>query len=280
MQSTLNTVNTSGDTRNDATESATSSGGAMRFQEKVVIITGSSAGIGAATARRLASEGALLVVNGRSADKLERFASELPQDRVLLHIGDVSEEANAKALIASAIDRFGQIDVLVNNASFFGFADLASQTVNDWRQTFATNLDAVFHISQAALPHLAEGASIVNVSSVSALGGDMMMSAYNAAKGALTNYTRALAVELGSRGIRVNAVLPSIAWTDRTAILRDNSAIVARQIERMPLGRIAEAEEVAAAIAFLASQDASYITGVNLPVDGGLTASSGLAPFV
>jgi meso-butanediol dehydrogenase / (S,S)-butanediol dehydrogenase / diacetyl reductase len=78
----------------------------------------------------------------------------------------------------------------------------------------------------------------------------------------------------------VNAVLPSIAWTDRTAILRDNSAIVARQIERMPLGRIAEAEEVAAAIAFLASQDASYITGVNLPVDGGLTASSGLAPFV
>lgn len=252
----------------------------MRYQEKVVIITGSSAGIGAATARRLASEGALIVANGRSADKLERFASELPQDRVLLHVGDISEEANAKALIAAALDRFGQIDVLVNNASFFGFADLASQTVNDWRQTFATNIDAVFHISQAALPHLAEGASIVNVSSVSALGGDKMMSAYNAAKGALTNYTRALAVELGSRGIRVNAVLPSIAWTERTAVLRDNLAIAARQIERMPLGRIAEAEEVAAAIAFLASKDASYITGVNLPVDGGLTASSGQAPWV
>lgn len=258
----------------------TTTRGLMRYQEKVAIVTGSSAGIGAATARRLASEGAFVVVNGRSSDKLERFASELPQERVLLHVGDVSEEANAKDLITAAIDRFGKIDVLVNNASFFGFADLASQTIDDWRQTFATNVDAAFHMSQAVLPHLAEGASIVNVSSVSALGGDLMMSAYNAAKGALTNYTRALAVELGSRGIRVNAVLPSIAWTERTAVLRDNPEIVAREIERLPLGRIAEAEEVAAAIAFLASEDASFITGVNLPVDGGLTASSGLAPFV
>lgn len=218
-------------------------------------------------------------MNGRSADKLGRFTSELPQDRILLHIGNVSEEANAKALIA-AIDRFGKIDVLVNNALFFGFADLASQTVDDWRQTFATNIDAVFYMSQAVLPHLAEGAEIVNVSSVSALGGDMMMSAYNASKGVLTNYTRALAVKLGPRGVRVNAVLPSIAWTERTAVLRDNIEIVAREIEQLPLRRIAEAEEVAAAIAFLASEDASYITGVNLPVDGGLTASSGLAPFV
>jgi meso-butanediol dehydrogenase / (S,S)-butanediol dehydrogenase / diacetyl reductase len=258
----------------------TNSGRTMRYHKKVAVITGSSAGIGAATARRLASEGAIVVVNGRRADKLEKFASELPQDRVLLYIGDVSEEANAKNLITAAIERFGKIDVLVNNASFFGFADLASQTVNDWRQSFAMNVDAAFYMSQAALPHLAEGASIVNVSSVSALGGDLMMSAYNASKGALTNYTRALALELAPRGIRVNAVLPSVAWTERTAVLRDNSAIVARQIERMPLGRIAEAEEVAAAIAFLASEDASFITGVNLPVDGGLTASSGLAPFV
>lgn len=252
----------------------------MRYREKVAVITGSSAGIGAATARRLASEGACVVVNGRSAEKLDGLASELPGDRVLLHAGDVSEEADARALVAAAADRFGRIDVLVNNASSFGFADLASQTADDWRRTFATNVDAAFHTSQAALPHLARGASIVNVSSVSALGGDVMMSAYNAAKGALTNYTRALAVELGPRGVRVNAVLPSIAWTERTAVLRDNPEVVARQLERLPLGRIAEAEEVAAAVAFLASEDASYITGVNLPVDGGLTASSGLASFV
>lgn len=258
----------------------TETNGLMRYQEKVAIVTCSSAGIGAATARRLASEGAIVVVNGRSADKLEKFASELPQERVLLHVGDVSEETNAKDLITAAIDRFGKIDVLVNNASFFGFADLASQTIDDWRQSFATNVDAAFHLSQAALPHLAEGASIVNVSSVSALGGDLMMSAYNAAKGALTNYTRALAVELAPRGIRVNAVLPSIAWTERTAVLRDNPEIVAREIDRLPMGRFAEAEEIAAAIAFLVSEDASFITGVNLPVDGGLTASSGLAPFV
>jgi meso-butanediol dehydrogenase/(S,S)-butanediol dehydrogenase/diacetyl reductase len=252
----------------------------MRYQGKVAIVTGSSAGIGAATARRLASEGAIVVVNGRRADKLEKFASELPQDRVLLNIGDVSEEANAKDLIAAAIDRFGKIDVLVNNASFLSIADLASQTVDDWRQTFATNVGAAFYLSQAALPHLAEGSSIVNVSSVSAIGGELMMSAYSASKGALTNYTRALALELAPRGIRVNAVLPSVAWTERSSVLRDSPEIVARQIDRLPMGRFAEAEEIAAAIAFLASEDASFITGVNLPVDGGLTASSGLAPFV
>jgi meso-butanediol dehydrogenase / (S,S)-butanediol dehydrogenase / diacetyl reductase len=215
----------------------TNTKGSMRYLDKVAVITGSSAGIGAATARRLASEGAFVVVNGRSADKLEKFASELSQERVLLHVGDVSEEADAKALSAAAIERFGKIDVLVNNASFFGVADLASQTIDDWRQTFATNIDAAFYMSQAVLPHLAEGASIVNVSSVSALGGDIMMSAYNAAKGALTNYTRALAVELAPRGIRVNAVLPSVAWTERTEILRDNPEIVARELERLPLGR-------------------------------------------
>lgn len=252
----------------------------MRYHEKVAIVTGSSAGIGAATAQRLASEGAFVVVNGRRADKLEKFASELPPERVLLHVGDVSEEANARDLITATIARFGKIDVLVNNASFLNFADLASQTVDNWRQSFAANVDAAFYLSQAALPHLAEGASIVNVSSVSALRGDLMLSAYNASKGALTNYTRALALELAPRGIRVNAVLPSVAWTERSSVLRDSPEIVARQIDRLPLGRFAAAEEIAAAIAFLASEDASFITGVNLPVDGGLTASSGLAPFV
>jgi meso-butanediol dehydrogenase / (S,S)-butanediol dehydrogenase / diacetyl reductase len=251
----------------------------MRFGDKVAIVSGSSAGIGAATARRLLAEGAFVMLNARQRESLALSASDLPQDRIHLYVGDVSIGVEARALIAATVERFGRIDLLVNNASSIVFADLASQTDDDWRQTFATNVDAAFHTCQAALPYFAPTASIVNVSSVSAMGGDAMMSAYNAAKAALSNYTRALAVELGPRGIRVNAVLPSVVWTDRTKILRDNPAIVSRQVARFPLGRIAEAEEIASAIAFLASEDASFVTGTNLPVDGGLTAATGLASF-
>jgi meso-butanediol dehydrogenase/(S,S)-butanediol dehydrogenase/diacetyl reductase len=251
----------------------------MRFDHKVAIVTGSSAGIGAATATRLLAEGASVILNGRDSDKLARFASTLPSDRILLHPDNVAHPEGAKRLVEAAIAQFGRIDILVNNASSIVMKDVASHTIDDWRGTFSSNVDAAFHMCQEALSHLGTNAAIVNVSSVCALGGDGMMVAYNAAKAALSNLTRALAVELGPRSIRVNAVLPSVVWTDRTAPLRDAPEIVSRQVERFPLGRIAEAAEIAAAIAFLASEDASYITGVNLPVDGGLTATSGLAPF-
>lgn len=253
----------------------------MDFRDKVVIVTGSSAGIGAAVVQRFLAEGAYVVINARRPDKLMEFASLLPQDRVLLQAGDVSNIGQAQDLISAAAARFGKIDVLVNNASEFKYADLASHPDDVWRQSFATNVDAAFYTCRAALPFLAaEKGSIVNVSTVQALGGDVSMSAYNASKGALSNYTRALAVELAPQGIRVNAVLPAFVWTERTSVLRGNQEIISRQVERFPLRRVAEAEEIAAAVAFLASDDASYITGVNLPVDGGLMATSGLASFL
>ncbi|CCE05351.1 Short-chain dehydrogenase/reductase SDR precursor [Bradyrhizobium sp. STM 3843] len=251
----------------------------MRFDGKVVVVTGAGTGIGEATARYFVSAGASVVLNGRDREKLEKSASRYPADRALIHPGDVSERAGAAALVAKAIERFSRLDVLVNNASTIALGTLDTHSDSDWRQTFETNVDTVFHCCQAASPHLQAGAAIVNISSVSGIGGDIGWLAYNAAKAAVSNLTRALAIELGPQSIRVNAVMPSLAWTPRTAMLRDNAAMAERQIARIPLGRIANASEIAAAIAFLASEEASFITGINMPVDGGLTASSGLASF-
>lgn len=140
----------------------------------------------------------------------------------------------------------------------------------------AIDVDGVFFCTRAALPHLIRsGGNIVNVSSVSGLGGDWNMSFYNAAKGAVSNFTRSLALELGERGVRVNAVNPGLTFTDLTEDMKGDTALMKRFAERIPLGRGAEPDEVADVIAFLASEDARYVTGVNLPVDGGLTASNG-----
>lgn len=140
----------------------------------------------------------------------------------------------------------------------------------------AIDVDGVFFCIRAALPRLlGTKANIVNVSSVSGIGGDWNMSAYNAAKGAVTNLTRSLAMELGARGVRVNAVNPSLTFTEMTNEMKDDQALMAKFAERIPLGRGAEAAEVADVIAFLAGHDARFVTGVNLPVDGGLSASNG-----
>jgi meso-butanediol dehydrogenase/(S,S)-butanediol dehydrogenase/diacetyl reductase len=140
----------------------------------------------------------------------------------------------------------------------------------------AVDVDGVFFCTRAALPHLLESkGSIVNVSSVSGLGGDWNMSFYNAAKGAVSNFTRSLALELGPKGVRVNAVNPSLTSTGLTEGMRSDRELMAKFAERIPLGRGAEPAEIADVIAFLASHDARFVTGVNLPVDGGLMASNG-----
>jgi len=140
----------------------------------------------------------------------------------------------------------------------------------------SVDLDAVFYGTRAAAPELKKTRGcIINTASVSGLGGDWGMSAYNAAKGGVVNFTRAAALDLASHGVRVNSVCPSLTMTGMTADVKDNPAWVARFMERVPLGRAAEPEDIAGVAAFLASDDARYVTGVNLPVDGGVTASSG-----
>jgi meso-butanediol dehydrogenase/(S,S)-butanediol dehydrogenase/diacetyl reductase len=250
-----------------------------RFADKVVVITGAASGIGEGAARRFAEEGATLVLGDIDKGALDRLAAELG-GTVETRKTDVTVRAACEALVEAAIDRFGRIDVLVNDAGVDHLGKVDEGDFSEFTKVIETDLYGVVHMSRAAIAHLrASKGCIINVSSVSGLGGDWNHSFYCAAKGAVSNFTRALAMDEAKHGVRVNAVNPSLTYTALTAGMKEQPDLIAKFEERIPLGRGAEPADIAGVIAFLASDDARFVTGVNLPVDGGLTASNGQPPL-
>ena len=251
----------------------------MRLRNKSCVVTGAAFGIGRATAVRFAEEGARLVVTDIQAAPLTALAEELRANgtEVETVIGDVSVLDDAKRMIDAAVVRFGRIDVLVANAGIIPLGDVLESTVEDWDKVMAVDgrgmwLTCKFAI-EAMLPN--GGGSIICLSSISGVEGQKRQSTYGPAKFVATGITKHLAIEWADRGIRVNAVAPGTIRTERVKQLPDEpgGADYLQAIEQMhPMGRIGEPSEVAAAILFLASDDASFITGTILPVDGGYLA--------
>lgn len=247
-----------------------------RFQQKVVVITGAGSGIGQAAAQRFAREGASVVLVGRTREKLDKTLATLTAGDHLVASCDVGEADQVKALAAQVEEKYGRVDVLVNNAGVIVQGRIHEVEPDAWKEMMKVDLDGVYHGLHYFMPALLKTkGNAINISSVSGLGGDWGMSVYNAAKGAVTNFTRALAMDYGQDGVRINAICPGFTFTDLTEEMKSDQALLNKFYDRIPLQRAGEPEDIASAIAFLASDDARYITGVNLPVDGGLTASNG-----
>ena len=250
------------------------------FQDKIVLVTGAASGIGEAAARAFAKAGATLVLADKDKSGLKKLTEDLGESRGMARVINTADPDDCEDLIADAVKRFGRLDVLVNDAGVDHMGAVDEGSLKEWERVMGTDLNGYFYMIRCAMPHLRKSKGcVVNVSSVSGLGGDWNHSFYNAAKGAITNFTRALALDEAKNGVRVNAVNPSLVYTAMTKAMKANPKLIKRFEERIPLGRGAEPADIAGPILFLASEAAHFVTGVNLPVDGGLTASNGQPPL-
>jgi meso-butanediol dehydrogenase/(S,S)-butanediol dehydrogenase/diacetyl reductase len=247
-----------------------------RFKGKTVIVTGSASGIGRGVAERFSQEGANVVLCDIDEAKLMDVAGALPADRTHAQRCDVTRLADLESLVRTTVERFGALDVMVNNAGIAAEGSAVDVPMESWNKTLDTDLTGVFHGCRAALPELLKTRGcIVNTASVSGLGADWAMCAYNAAKGGVVNLTRSLALDFGALGVRANAVCPSLTHTGMTEDMLKDKTLIDKFMERMPIRRVAEPADIAAVVAFLASEDARFVNGVNIPVDGGVMASNG-----
>ncbi|QQV76683.1 SDR family oxidoreductase [Sphingomonas aliaeris] len=246
--------------------------GSGRLADKAVVITGGDSGIGRAVAIAFAREGADILISYLNEDddaqETARWIEEAGR-KVVLVPGDISDAAHCRSIVAQAVEAFGRIDILVNNAAhqmtFEAIEDIPDE---EWDKTFATNIHAMFYLSKAAVPHMAEGSSIINTASVNADTPKPTLLPYATTKGAIQNFTGGLAQLLGKRNIRVNCVAPGPVWTPLIP-----STMPPDQVKEFgketPMGRPAQPRELAPAYVMLATDEASYISGATIAVTGG-----------
>jgi len=243
-----------------------------RLQDKVAFVTGAGSGIGAATALRFAEEGALVVLCGRQAPPLEGVKEQILAQggRAEVAVADVSDEQAYVAALQGTAQRHGRLDILVNNAMAYTWGGIDSMTTADWHANFATTVDGTFWGTRTAMQLMqGRGGSIVNIASICGVFGTAWMAGYSAAKAAVINFSRAAASEGAPHNIRCNVIIPGVVDTPATAGMLGDAKARANTEKVIPMRRVGLPVELANAILFLASDEASYVTGASLAVDGG-----------
>ncbi|HXF94156.1 MAG TPA: glucose 1-dehydrogenase [Nitrospiraceae bacterium] len=248
-----------------------------RLHGKVALITGGNAGIGEAIATLFAQEGAAVTITGRRKDRLERVIGEIGQrgGRALAVAGSVTDETHAREAVAQTVRTFGRLDILVNNAGIGDFGKKIHEMDDaTWQRMLDVNVTGVFRMTRAAIPEMlkAGGGAIINISSVASLVGLPMLPAYAASKGALDALTRAIAVDYAAQGIRCNVVNPGLIETPMAESLLSDPARTTEVLRQYLIARPGKPEEVAKLVLYLASDDASWVTGGTFTIDGGMTA--------
>lgn len=248
-----------------------------RLQGKVAIITGGNAGIGEAVAKVFAQEGASVVITGRRKEELDRVVKEVERGKgkALAVAGSVTDEAHVREVVAQTVRTFGQVNVLVNNAGVGDFGKKVHETDDaTWQNMLDVNLTGVFRMTRAAIPAMLKsgGGSIVNISSIASLVGIPTIPAYAASKGGLDALTRAIAVDYAAEGIRCNVVNPGLIDTPMAAPLLSNPDMLNPILSQYMIRRPGKPEEVAKMVLYLASDEATWVTGGTFPIDGGMTA--------
>ena len=245
----------------------------MRLKNKTAIITGGGTGIGLATAHAFYREGAKIILFGRRKEKLEKAVEKLGDSAIIVQ-GDMTNNNDLDKLINETLQNFKKIDVLVNNAGLFNGSPLHEISDSQWDEIMDINIRSVFQLTRRVLPAMLSQkyGNIIHISSILGLIAVPQVAAYNVSKGALNQFSRSIAVEYGSSGIRSNSICPGLIATDMTADLMKDADLMKEWSKDYPIGRFGKPEDVANACLYLASDESSFVTGVTLPVDGGFTS--------